>query len=287
MPVYKLAFIYKQFNQGWTETFYQNTGSITNATSLGAILVPFLAATKSIHTQIQAFRATQVQPSGQRISFLQPLDSIFGQRADNAANQEFEQSVPDAMEIRLFGAQGTFGRTFLWRGLAEPDVWKDPASGVGRFSAGLRTAVGQLVQSLQNNTFQLPIQPAGNQKFPVSSMAADPVNVGETTATLIPANPGIAVGQVVRFQGVPVKNLPWLKGNWTVVRVSGAQQQQVNIRFTYQQMGVPSFAKMTVSVQSPNYSAISGSTILDLRSRKTGRPLSLTRGKSRGVRYRQ
>jgi hypothetical protein len=182
-------------------------------------------------------------------------------------------------------------RVVMLRGLEDGDVQRDPFTGEGRPSAPLRSLLLDLGLALQQQgaSIRRYVRPAVG--FPVASIAPDTTNPSMTrlqAANVVVVPPP---GTYYRFNGVPKKDLPWLKGTWLPLKVDTAG---LTLGYTVPSglLVVPS--RMWAYQVSYVYSAlapyVTGQPTFqfrDFRTRDTGRPIGVPRGRAVGIRFRR
>jgi hypothetical protein len=189
--------------------------------------------------------------------------------------------TPKSVLIAVNSAVGA-KRSFLYRGLRKGDALRSVSSGLWeRPASDLEPLLEKMMQTLRDCRVQIRYQLKGAASGYVKSLSSY-----EGVLTLVETGPALpSVGDCVTFQRVPLAKFPWLKGNWVVRQVVG---NGFLIPYVFPPFPAPQvLVNTTWKKVSYGYSPITDWLLdNDLRTRKTGRPVCPTRGRSRGIRFR-
>lgn len=284
MATFRANFFFSQFKQGWTENWYIDKTSIGGAVASSQTLAPILISPRTVHTTLDAVRVVQVNPPLPRKGVLTPLN-LVGSRQDTIFGTTPNEAEDVAATCAFMAASFFDGskRSVMLRGLADNDVARDPLTGRGTPSGPLNTLLNVLSGQLFLDAWEMRHYSPVDVPFQVFKVDADPANPQYTRITG-PGVPPYAIGDTIHFTGVPLPTLPWLKGQW-IVKAGSANS--LSIAYVYP-LGAPTtplrmFAYESIYVYTPYVSW----TFRDFRTRKTGRPTVLTRGRSAGVSFRR
>jgi len=283
MAVFKGTFFLRQYKQGWTENWYVTTNDADTATDRFSLLGQPLMKPRAYTTVLDGARIIQVDPPNPRVS-RRIAGGLTGTRgAGTSATARDQADVANTAALMAGGFGEVLFRPNLIRGLWDADVGRLKDSGIGNPSPGLLSALKNLADSLVSLNAQGQKISTLAKRVNVTEINDDPALPGFTRLI----GPGIAdfpVDSRVKFTGVPTKNVPWLKGLWRVVAAAAGS---ITIGYNYDRE-VGTFPGKMKAVQALyTYPSFTGWTFLDFRTRKTGRPFGLTRGRSRGIPFRR
>jgi len=285
MPTYRATFFFSQFKQGWTETWFVDAFTIAQAKVKVTTLAPLLAASRASTVLLDSCRLTQVVPPPPPPSSLPVPLNINGGRvvAGNKllAGADFMDVTATAELMRANFDDGST-KALLLRGLLDSDTVRDPVTGAPFPGAPLVAANANLAAQLVLDGWKGRRTDKTQIKNPTLAIQADPGNASLTQITLPGANINV-VGDRVHFFKVPLNRVPWLKGIWTV-RAIGANS--LSIGYPYPLAAPTPYANGFVQDIVYAYPLFQFWALEDFRTRQTGRPTLVTRGRSRGIRFR-
>jgi hypothetical protein len=282
MPAFRATYFYNQFNQGWTETWYLTEANITNAVTAADQLCVNLVAPRSQHTILLGYRISQVDPPLPRKG-VHVSRNLPGSRPDPVVGVENEDLVSVAALFSAFFIDLSH-RVVMLRGLADPDTGRNPVTGVGQLAPACLALFNLLEAQLAAQTAQIRrYSNAPTDGVAVTKVQADPAN-GQFTQLIGPGTPPFNVGDTVHFTGVPRKDLPWLKGQWTV---KASALGQMSIAYPFPNLSPILPVKLFAWPSKYVYSSFNTWNFEDLRKRSTGRPTNLVRGRASGIRFRR
>lgn len=280
MPIFKGQFFINEYAQGWVEQWYQLDSDIGGAVAGFSALGQALMGPKSADAVLTGCRVLQVAPPLPRMTQRIPFNADGGRPPGGAGTGNEDVTSTAALMIATFTS--TSQKPRLIRGLADDDVLRDPQTGAARPASGLTTALNSFASSLRSNQ----MGEFGHSTLTCSS-AVTMVGSGSTpntTELTLSNNTGFIVGQRVSFTGVPKVALPWLKGTWTIMALNG---NIITLAYPYNLAAPTHPISMVANVWTYGLFLFQSWTFEDFRIRKTGRPTSLTRGRSAGIPYRR
>lgn len=279
MAFYKGTFFFREFAQGWTETYFKQGSSIDGVLAAFNDLVNGLIAIRADQVNLDSVRISQDQPFAPRVARLVRINLSGARPVSMGA--EAEDVAQTCEMLNVTAADGVI-RAHMLRGLFDPDVQRDPIRGSAQPSAALVFANTYLRGKLLTN--QICVRHYDPTSPKIFVFAVGSATVPGFTSITLPAGHGFSLGDRVRFLGVPLPKVPWLKGIWSVVGVGATF---INIAYNYP-LPAPLIPTSMFAVPVVfTYPTITDLSFIDFRSRKTGRPTSLTRGRSRGIPFRR
>lgn len=278
MPANRVDFRFGLFNQGWTETLYRTDATLGQTLTAGiGLMQNFSLGFRDSRVFSEGIKASQVVPPAPRTTSRDPA-------AGNGGRGGFSEDVVNtAVLVSLASAAGP-RRAGLLRGLNDADTIRDPVTGAFTPSAGLLLALGFYLQALIANNWQIQYLDPSLPTIGIDSVTVSPTNPQLTQFTTLTPH-GFSPGFVIYFKRVPLQTLPWLKGKWIVRTVPNVTT--FTIGYPFPTPGAYTLARTGVRQVSYLYSPIVSTTILNLRSRKTGSGLRPTRGRARGIPFRR
>lgn len=280
MATFRADFFFREFNQGWTETWYKSGSGIETVADLAVVLMQENLLEPRVSTVVsQGIRVVQVDPPVPRITAVRPAPG-FGDRPQVAFALENADVVQTAILLRYRTSDGGH-KSQLVRGLLDTDVIRT-AMGASAPSAQLRTALNVMFAGIKDTSWLVRRLVTTLPPTVITLAEAHPTVPAWTRITASAAF-GLAAGDTVVFYKIPLRDLPWLKGKWVVTEVAGAT---FSIGYTWPRAGSYSFSRSSVRKVTYTYLDCTDMTVLDFRIRKTGKGLVPTRGRSRGVRFR-
>lgn len=281
MPVFRGQFFFQEFAQGWTEEWHWGGTDITTAVSFFKSLSYALLLPRSSDTQLLALRASQVDPPVSRVTQRLPIN-LPGQRPPKAILGTGAEDVAGTCALMSGLYNDGSNRPTMIRGLADDDVTRDPNTGAAVPSPALSAALNSLASTLASLSMAQRRQSKLAPNVPVFSVQAG--TVAGYTDLVGPTNVSFAIGDHVKFTGVPLVVLPWLKGVWVLTATAPTL---VSIAFPFNYKNPVNPIAMKCQLVSPLWTTFTSWQLTDFRSRKTGRPTALTRGRARGIPYRR
>lgn len=275
MASFRVNFFFRQFKQGWTETWYWTGTDLASAGAAAQAAVIHIMAPRSTDTVLDAFKVVQVDPPIPRVSLRIPS----GQTGSRAFGGE---DVVTSSALMTANFNDNTQKPYLVRGLADGDVLRDPVTGAPTPTPNLIVTLADMATGLRAGGFTGRRQSAA---FPLQIVVqlGPNANFGFTDINVI-GLVGISLFDIVHFRGVPLVQVPWLRGNWTVW---GLTATTISIQYPWKLATVIHPSSMLVQKVGYTYPGFLGWAFQDFRSRKTGRPTSLTRGRSRGITFRR
>lgn len=285
MSIQRVTFFFSQFKQGWSETWYIDKSTVELGIIAAQQLGQGLVANRASTVLLDACRTVEVD------AFVAPRRSLSkslnlpGLRVPvgNKLIAGF-----DAMDVtatsELMECEFNTGPTkaLLIRGLLDGDTVRDPVTGAPLPSPGLNAGNNIMQAALLNGPWLQRRVISTTLKVPTLQIREDPTNP-DLTQIVCAADPVVDVGDIVKFFKVPLKQVPWLKGTWRVI-VDDAPNFSIAYKFP---LAAPvSFVGGFVQEVLYQYVTFRGWDLRDFRTRQTGRPTSVTRGRSRGIRFR-
>jgi hypothetical protein len=290
VALFKVTYFLNLAKNGWTESYLNNAGSLDSARINAVNHLPALMAMRSVECYCDGGRV-QTVPAIRTAGVHLNLFLAGSRPAESTTPAGSAEPTQVAALVQLYGSPATIRASRLIRGIADQDVFRAPGTSQDFPSSELLTAIRAWGNDLSFRSFAL-----GGQNYTadpyrkVSTIAADAMNPGETTITT--SDPWIAgayaVGNQVRFKGIPRKQLPQFKGLFIVTRANSLTNQ-FNVNLNYAMFGTAALNLTMTYVQRVNTTsqAIRSADFGAWRERKTGRPTSLTRGRSSGLKLRR
>lgn len=279
MAVFKGVYFFSQFKQGWTETYFKEGASLAEVQIPFVKLGNYITLMRAVQTTCDAVRMTLDQPPGSRVSKLVPI-GIPGSRVPGGGTEA--EDIVGASELVRIGAVDGSSQPHMIRGLLDTDVVRRSTDGLAQPSGQLVTANNFFFSALQ--TLQFAVRRYDRTQPRIFVTAVGATTVPGFTSIGVSAGHPFTIGMTVRFNGVPLTKLPWLKGLWTVV---GVGPTYFNIGFNYPLAAPLTPSQMYAIPVVYTYPLIASLDFLDFRTRKTGRPTAVSRGRSRGVPFRR
>lgn len=288
MAVQTALFSFEEGKQGWLESWSMEASSPGVVLPKAKNLAYALVQLRSTFTTITSVRVTTKALPATRLGAHASVRYV-GTRP-GFSTVEGPDPAPVAAQIGCQLAAGQF-RSVLWRGLADSDVIRDPTTGYPTPPQDFITGIQDFVSVLVLDNWGIAQQLSTNNYVKVLDMAADPIHTGEYTIFNQNAADVPAPGAFVHFKGFKREQLPWLKGNFLAVRQVVGQTPQFNIQLPESVQpaisGGINVQSMYFQVKGWSANPVISMGFQDYRSRKTGRPTALTRGRSRGLHYRR
>jgi hypothetical protein len=285
----KLVLFFKQFSQGWTETWYHaiNDPRELIESVLTESLLRIIAKLRASTTFLSAARATQI--GGAKLSFSKSYAARFAGQGFFTTDSPPDVASVDAV-LKVASVAGTAKRMFI-RGLRALDVLRS-LSGGDTPSASLVDGLANYQSAMQAAGMTLRIldkPPNGGQTWynvlSLSPVAGDTPHTDVTVITPILAP--IVVGSQVRFSRTPFDQLPGFPSNPTVIGVNVAAPPSIRIPYFLREQATVFPLSMRLTGVSYSYSPAvkidtSGPIFERFSEHKTGRPIGQLRGRARG-----
>lgn len=283
MATYRLSFIFKAGNLGWSEQWYlvnsgrpqDVPGQILNPVFYGNFLAP-----RSQGVILDALRVNDAD--NPRNSFLAILNINAG---DYQPPQAGTGEQPQVCALGYCVTQSGKHRQVQVRGLIDAAVARDNDDQVV-WTAALNTALQQFTKQIIFSGFavrvlQPPDAAGGNVDRQVLSLAPAQNDNGATTITY--QGPQLFNGPVI-LHGVPRSQLPGYSG---VLPGYGVTATTVNVPVFWRGPG-PFVPGRTATIRNAVYKPDPVASIVfeDLRIKKAGRPIGSVRGRRSAVYYR-
>jgi hypothetical protein len=286
MPYFKGTYFYNMYQQGWSETWFLQSTDLSSAYNvfIDTELVTALANIRSQHTVLLGVRVVQVDgPPVPRVS----RRGVFQRKGSRGkpGNPAFPPNADLAATAVMMNASYSDGHTIplFLRGLADEDTIREEATGVEAISDELRALINSLGRSIAANPpFAGRKQDPDAGSGPVAGFSENPDISGNTTVatTVVP----LAAVKNVFFTGYPHATMPWLKGDW---RVSKLTALSFDINYPWNLKDTVAPLNCAWHERKYSYPTFTKWTVNDLRTRQTGRPTNLTRGRASGIHFRR
>jgi hypothetical protein len=291
MPFFRCNFFFNSFRQGWTEQWYVSGSSLDSAAAAFSALSPAIIDFRSTDTTLTVGRVVQVPDYVSGVPNVLPRISrtiIFnrsGARGPVTGPPQQGQDIVSTAAMMTAQFNDGTSRPLMIRGLEDSDTVINAITGVPQpdpsLVGGLVNYQGALITNLVvERRFDPTIA-----TYQVMEVSKDPTQSGVTQFTMLQV-PQVTfpLRTVVRFTGVPKTKLPWLKGIWPIVS-SAPNTFDIAYGFNLASPVFPS--AMKVQVVGYTYPAFLAWTFRDFRTRQTGRPIGLTRGRAPGIPFRR
>lgn len=215
MPVYKIVWQFAEANgASFTETFYKSDSTPQSATQAGPQFINSRLALLDSTCRLIAIRAADVDSS--RLTYIRTIN-----QAGLLTGLGGPAPPGTAVVIRLAGT--TKGSRKLWmRGCNQTLIVRGQVSGQDQPPAALNQKLLYYLAGLNVNGYglrQLGNGGLSTAKFPISNFDGT-TNKGVTILTVNAIN-DFAPGQRIIVAQVPQKDMPSLKGQFTVQAVNG------------------------------------------------------------------
>ena len=270
MPTYKLIFFFDGQKQGWSETWYEQASSLSQAESDLSTLAQARADMLCPPNRIESIRASDVSIKGDS------LVSFFGWSPKNpdVLNLTRDQQGA-AVLVRAVAGVGLYRRMMWLRGI--PDDWiQFDNAGKPVASAPANKALGLFEAALTAAKWQLRViekQTANAVLTPITGFAQSAVP-GYTTVTA-PGTP-FGNGSSVRIHGAKNNTTFNPNGVWNVFNYAG---NTFDIPLTWPTPAPIWAAFGTVQWRFINYVNVDSLNIERADFRKTGRAFFVQRGR--------
>jgi len=282
MAVFKSQFFFRVAQQGWVESWYYTSPDMSNAVFNAVDLGVDLLKPRGNRTVIDGVRVMQVDPYLPRAGVNFNINGQGG-RSPGIGSLEGPDLVAASALMRINFVDGS-KRIALLRGLLDEDVLRHDADGSANPTPERLQALNILGGKLQLRGVQLRRQSVVPQDIPITKVQLHPTNPSLTQLLGPGTGAGLAVGDKIKFKGVPLKQLPWLKGIWNVREAEAAT---ISIAYPFN-LASPVFPPRMSTVKIVwVYVLFANWSFADFRDRKTGRPITLTHGRSRGIAFRR
>jgi hypothetical protein len=305
MP-WQVAQIYEFQRHGWQEVYYSAAGTAEQAASLIPSSQQTMLAPRPPGTVLKGIRVVDVY--NPRIGVYRPLGTVRGSYAPGAGSPMDEtERAPDvsqtAIMLRLGAAAGPSRPIFI-RGLRDTLVkryddglpnWSAISSYI---SAIFKVITGESGQNPYAIRSTKPVSQAVAAKVPVKTVVRIDdgkarLNLEAADYTLISVHKNFVFdgGQtskvIVQGGSADWHDMPGLKGIFRVLQWDDATNSIViPYRVPLQSNATYGPKKMTVRNLYYDFNAITEYSRVDFRTRDTGRPTGLSRGRSRKAQSR-
>lgn len=273
MPNYLHTMIFESGTYGWTESWYQTETTQNQAITTSGVIATTRARLLASDCRFVAYRISDVAITGD--SHLMTDVQTYRKSGLSA-----KDTAPNSALIRV-RASWTYRRPFMLRGL--PDAWiaYGPGNSLPNPPATFLDPLKEFGDSLIAQQMKLKITPKPADPLDVRTVTSVALSAtGPGTRMQLNANWGFGNGNLVKFSGFkgPLRKLNGRTKDYYVEDVDTITR---NLRFG----GLGAFvfgdyssAKVTRIV--PGYQSIDQFSFLDYRTRKTGRALFQSRGRS-------
>lgn len=266
MPFYKVSFVFKLADQGWTETYYKQADDAGGCVNLTVGQLTKFVSFRSDLTRLQAIRAIEV--GGVRRGVVRAL-SWLNPGTLGAADVT---GVTAQMKLSAFSGHN---RILSVRGLADSSVLRD-GSGGSTPTAALTNGLTDMMAEVVNQGYRIQFF-TSQTKYSVLSLSPQTGNENITVVTLPAGTPVPAVGEQVRFFGYDRCILHNFNAPFRVLYNSATSFSigyKWRLKDTSLSPALLQFAKVVYG-----YDIINQGTFAVFTTRKTGRPFGLSRGR--------
>lgn len=277
MAFFKITYVFRTVDAGWTEIFYDEGDSLDsfpgpNAAEKRAVLSP-----RGWGVTLLASKVTE--EGGLRRSKIFPINEKAKYVGSPIVNYKDVSEVTAKMRLNFAGGGG---RLLNIRGV--PDIGVVPESTqASQPSAALEANMRDYLNfiKLAADPFlgkQLkPITESGYEWKDVTSLATDPDNDQWTKVTVSELSSPLAVGTNIYFKGIDKLQTPWITGFYRTVGEHSTTVFSIPTQYRY-----PTSPFSTKNVQfriaAYDYPAITGGRFLRIGTRQTAGPFGLRRG---------
>jgi len=266
MPFYKVSYVFKLADQGWTETYYRQADDAGSCVNMSITSLNKFISFRSDTTVLQAVRAVEV--GGVRRGVVRPLTFLTGGGAGN----------PDVTgvtaQMKLSSSAG-HNRILSVRGLADSSVLRS-AAGASQPTAALTNALQDMMTEVIALGYRIQFFTA-QTKYNVVSLSPQTGNENITVVTLPAGTPIPAVGDQVRFFGFDRCILHDFSSPFRVLYV-GTNSFMIGYKWRLKDTSV-SPANLQYAQAVYGYDPINLGGFYTFTTRKTGRPFGLSRGR--------
>jgi hypothetical protein len=288
MPAVKVTYFFEEGQNGWTETWGISVSSVGTAVAAADALGATLATFRSTFTVCLSYRVgLAAYPSNRQV--IHNIVNVNGVRGTGNVPPGPDPAPVGALCTVNYGAGQS--RSIILRGLADEDVNRDQLSGDPQFTPQLMNAIQALQNQLTDNNWGFLVPDPAFPWTPVSSIQTDPVIAGRWNIFLLPGFTAPAAGAPIAFKGVNRKQFPWWTGKFLAIAPANLPVPVFSIDFPAGLSPALSggFDVSRLYWRNFQYTVSPVNTVVlnDFRARKTGRPINLTRGRARGLRYRR
>jgi hypothetical protein len=283
----RAQFFFNEFQQGWVETWYLNGPDLQTLTIQAVKVGQALVRLKADTVSLPFFRLVSVDATTPKQTIRFPV-GLTGDRptaaAQKLAGAENEDVTQTCWNLTCGFTDGTH-RVIQVRGLLDADVARDSASGLASPSDPLNKALQLFLRDLKG----FPVyQQRQDNTVPIAQVLkvqADAGNPGYTQL-ILDDDSFLTVGNKVHFTGVPLAQLPFLKGQWKII-AENPTLKGVSLPYAWPYINPVTPSKMRIQEVKPIWTSLTSIAAGQFQSRKTGRPTKVTVGRARGVRFRR
>jgi hypothetical protein len=282
MPQFKVILQYTQPSKGFEEVFYVTASSLRDAANLGE---PFLISTLSFrHSLTVLSRARVSSVDNNRQAVVVPIN-----RQGFVSTTTGPDVCATAAVCNLVDTTNGATRHLWLRGLNDIDVARDPNTGRDVPSPGLDERINGYMARLEADNYQIRslkrVDGSAIKQVPVVQVA--PGTQDGTAVLKLTASFGVAPGGRVNLYQCPVKQLPGINGQWSVLSYDGVNGL-LTIRYRMPGTATVPTPKATIRNVDYNYGRIRAefSGFSFFSTRDTGRNPLGGRGAKRAVHLR-
>lgn len=284
MAIFKTNFFFRQNARGWTESVILEGSSIATILPRVGDLAAALAAPRDLSTTLTDARITQVDSPPPRPSQLKNFNLAGSQGTTATTAVEHADNVTNALFLRLTYSDGS-SNPYMLRGMYDADLKRD-LEGNALLTASLQGKLATLATVFLNAGANAigRLRYHDNPHNPITGLARA---VGQKGVKVtFAAAPGFSTGDLIRFKGLlPRKDFPWGKGLFRVIATAVATEYMIGVALDSDPPVPPALAVgIKVTYDVPTFVAFD---IVDIRTRDTGRPTGVSRGRSSGIHWRR
>jgi hypothetical protein len=284
----KIVLFYNQLQEGWTETYYDNTNNspltVARAIYNAGSLINFVQY-RHYTTELWGIRVTQIGGSRTNFSINTAGQLLTGDRIPVGNADETPDVTSTSWVLKLGTSPQTQTRHIWLRGLNDVDTLRDD-DGEPNPSTYLQNGWARQLLAIQTFGWNLQYEirpPNGGLVWNyVTSVASAGPNTSTVFLSAAPNLNLVANPQVV-FQGIPRDDLPGFPRQPTVISQSNVAPFNIVITYRYRASVTPYIpAKLKFCPAVYGYFPISNFYQVEFEERKTGRPFGTPRGRARG-----
>jgi len=281
MAAWKLTVYYEFGKTGWSEVYYKDFAGDPPTTQPSTTFLASLASPRGLGVQLAGTRWTK--EGGTRQSTLKRRFLRSGRNIDPSNISDVPST---AAVLNISGASGSSRHLWL-RGAADINV-KMRQDGTSNPTSSLIQGITRIRSGLLTGSYQIkrktPI--TTNPWTKVVQLAQGGFNNQFTKVTYAAIPPiGLIAGDRVYFRFLDKCKFPRLTGSH-IVEIGGANEIIINENWEYlAQVFAPE--RLQVRKEVFEYQDITDASFAFFRSRESGRPFDLSRGRSSGASCRR
>lgn len=276
MAVFKIDFLFNQLNRGFSETWYMDTADIQTAMASAKSVAKLRSLTCARDVAFEAIRVSDVAVNGDSLIF---TDTTTYAQPDRPGDVT-------AVGILVRCMSGTtYRKPLVLRGL--PDDWLDRSNTPGKI---LLNDVGKkpvkaYLQAVITAGWRFRCRPKVTDLAdysPITAVAAVGGNVSLTAVSCAAVAAIVHTGYYIQIRGCR-KSAAALNGVWNVQDEPVSPVIHIGLNFVghLSFLQSPDWAKAKARYLLYTYQSMSDYTILDGRTRKSGKAFFVPAGRSR------